>query len=581
LSLSPTAPEQPTRESPVLASRQPGFWARQRVRLLTQPVGEELRPYDRPPLPDPQWLGPVRRHLVLVMSALLGLAGGLLIVASAPVWPWAEPSWRLTVPGIPHPGTGTFSSVSFVVGLILMGLGWMGLIGRASRQRGSERRRLSLVVAVFALWSVPFLLGPPLLSNDVYSYVAQGELASRGLDPSSHGPVYLMKGPHVTAADPIWRNSPAPYGPVWIQASKAVVEASGHQGAPAVWGFRGVAVAGVVMTAIGVALIARSYRLSPAVAVAIGLANPLVLLHMIGGAHNDAFMVGLLSLGLAAFRYDKRYLAVVLVALATAVKLPAALAFVFIGWNWRPAGALIRQRAVSAGAALAAGGGLVAALTWLAGMGPGWLFALEGTNKITSTYSVTTKMGFVARDLVGLLGVDVSETLAVSAFRLLGLAVAGVIVMLLLIHSPRIGMVRAMALGMLVVIMLGPVVWPWYTPAGFALLAAVGLGRFRPTYLVIAFAVTFTVFPTSVEPVVRLSSSVEHVAVLAIVMVVLALAGGAQRSADWAHERRRQKLGLDLHDELDEIAGHEPPHPVEGSDDSRPVHHDRSVPALD
>jgi alpha-1,6-mannosyltransferase len=535
-----------------------------RARLLTPAEGPEIVPQERPPLPDPHWLGPVRRHVVLAMAALAGLIGGLSIVTTAPVWRMAAPSWRLTLPGVPHPGTPTFNTTAFVVGLILMGLGWMGLIGRASRQRGSERRRLALVGAVFALWTVPFLLGPILLSNDAYSYVAQGELASRGIDPSAHGPVYLMNGQLMWGADSIWRNSPAPYGPVWIQLSKAVVEVSGHDGTAAVWGFRGLAVAGVAMAAVGVALIARSYRLSPAVAVAIGLANPLVLLHLVGGAHNDSFMLGLLALGLAAFRYDRRFLAVVLVVLATAVKLPAVLALVLIGWNWRPIAGW-RQRVTSTAAVTAAGAGLVAVLTAIAGMGPGWLMALEGTNKVTSTYSVTTKLGFVSHDLLSMVGVSLDENLVISLFRFAGLLVAAGVVALLTIHSPRIGMVRAVGLGALAVIMLGPVVWPWYTPVGFALLAAVGLGRYRPAYLVLAFAVTFTVFPTSVEPVVRVGR-LEHVAMLALVVLVAFLAVGAQWFARWAHERRRRKLGLDLHDELDEVGAGpltgSPPQPI-------------------
>jgi hypothetical protein len=558
-SLATDLDQLPPGAAPARPSRRARFVAllgRVRTRLLTLPEGGELTPYEKPPLPDPQWLGPLRRHVVLVLSALSGLAGGLLIVVTAPVWRLAAPSWRLTLPGVPHPGSPAFNTTTFVIGLLLMGLGWMGLIGRASRQRGSERRRLALVAVVFGIWMVPFLLGPPLLSNDAYSYVAQGELASRGIDPSAHGPVYLMNGQLMYGADAIWRNSPAPYGPVWIQLSKAVVEVSGHEGAPAVWGFRGLAVVGVAMTAAGVALIARSYRLSPAVALAIGLANPLVLLHLVGGAHNDAFMVGLLALGLAAFRYDRRYLAVVLVALATAVKLPAALALLLIGWNWRPV-ADVRQRITTTAATFGAGAGVVGMLTVIAGMGPGWLFALEGTNKITSTYSVTTKLGFVFHDLLDVVGLSVDETVVVSVFRLAGLAVAGAIVVLLMIHSPRIGLVRAVGLGTLAVILLGPVVWPWYTPAGFALLAAVGLGRYRPAYLVIAFAVTFTVFPTSVEPVVRVGR-LEHLAVLGMVLLVLGLAGGAQWFGRRAHERRRRKLGLDLHDELDRSMGGEP-----------------------
>jgi hypothetical protein len=74
----------------------------------------------------------------------------------------------------------------------------------------------------------------------------------------------------------------------------------------------------VVMSAIGVASIARSCRQSPAVAVAVGIASPLVLLHLIGGSHNDALMMGFLTLGVAAFQRHRRYLGIALVILATA-----------------------------------------------------------------------------------------------------------------------------------------------------------------------------------------------------------------------------------------------------------------------
>ena len=243
-------------------------------------------------------MGPIRRNVVLIASALAGLLGSLAIVTTAPVWYLAPAgTWRLTIPGVPHGQTYTEGAVSFspwlagtifVIGVIVMTLAWIGLIGRAERQRGPERRRLIMVCAVVALWAAPLLLAPPLLSNDAYSYAAQGELASRGIDPSAHGPVYLLDGKFMIGADPVWRNSPAPYGPVWIGLSKAVVEATGHNAGDAVWGFRGLAVIGVVMAAAGIALIARSYKVSPAAAVALGIGNPLVLLHLVGGSHNDA-----------------------------------------------------------------------------------------------------------------------------------------------------------------------------------------------------------------------------------------------------------------------------------------------------
>src|SRR4029077_11236358 len=138
----------------------------------------------------PRAPAPLRRFDgITVLSAIAGLVGTLLIAASAPVWQYAAASWRLVVPGVPHPGSSFVNAAFFTAVLVLLGFGWVGIIGRAERMRGSVRRKWVTVIAVGVLWTVPVLLGPPLLSNDVYSYAAQGELASRGIDPTSCGPV--------------------------------------------------------------------------------------------------------------------------------------------------------------------------------------------------------------------------------------------------------------------------------------------------------------------------------------------------------------------------------------------------------
>src|SRR6478736_5539170 len=203
-----------------------------------------------------------------VLAALSGLLGGLIIAASAPVWRLAPESWRLTLPGVPHPGSTAESTIYFLVGLILLAVGWLGLIHRAGRV-GSTRKRLVMVALVIAVWAIPVSLGPPLLSNDVYSYAAQGEMASRGVDPTSCGPVCLGRGDFLTQVDGTWRTAPAPYGPVWIGLSKGVVEVTGHDPAAAVWAFRVMALIGVLLAAVGVVQIARCCGVSDTVAIAV------------------------------------------------------------------------------------------------------------------------------------------------------------------------------------------------------------------------------------------------------------------------------------------------------------------------
>ncbi len=551
--MSSTATDTPITPDDTASSgaRATSLRGRFRALLVVSDVGEEITPYVPPDLPDPHHMGPIRRNVVLIVSALAGFLGSLAIVTTAPVWYLAPAgTWRLTIPGVPHGMTYTEGEVSFspwlagtifVIGVIVMTLAWIGLIGRAERQRGRERRRLIMVCAVVALWAAPLLLAPPLLSNDAYSYAAQGELASRGIDPTAHGPVYLLDGKFMIGADPVWRNSPAPYGPVWVGLSEAVVEATGHNAADAVWGFRGLAVVGVVMAAAGLALIARSYKVSPAAAVALGIGNPLVLLHLVGGSHNDALMLGFLALGLAAFRRDKKILTVVLVALAVSVKLPAVIALVYIGWAWAGRDASLKQRLAWIGRAIGGAIGIIVALSLMIGVGPGWLIALQGTNTVTSTFSLTTKLGFVVSEGLHISGIGINENLVVALFRLIGLALAGAFALYLLVRTERYGVVRCVGLALVGVILLGPVVWPWYLPAGFAILAAAGLGRWRASYLVVSFAACLVVFPRSVNAVPSLLGW-QHLLGLCVVVLIGVAAYNAPKLAEWAYERRRARL---------------------------------------
>jgi hypothetical protein len=335
----------------------------------------------------------------------------------------------------------------------------------------------------------------------------------------------------------VGRTNPAPYGPVAVEVSETAVEVAGHDAAASVWVWRGIVFSGVVMTAVGIALIARAKGVSPAVAVAIGIANPLVLLHLIGGVHNDALMLGLLALGLAAHVRGRRGLGIALVAAATAVKLPAGIAFLYIGWTWSGDDVPVRRRVRDVVMVATGGLGVIAVLSLLVGTGPGWILALQNTGKVTDTFSGTTKLGYVLADGASAIGVPLGESTVVALFRLAGMAVTGVLALLLLFRSPRIGVVRAVGLVLVAYVFLGPVVWPWYLTAGLALLAAVGIGRYRPSYFVLVFAATLLVWPTSVEPVVSLNRY-QHLLGLGVVLLIAAATVAAQWLADWRHRRR-------------------------------------------
>jgi hypothetical protein len=433
-------------------------------------------------------------------------------------------------------------------------------VHRAGRD-GSTKKRLVMVGLVIALWAIPVSLGPPLLSNDVYSYAAQGEMASRGVDPSSIGPVGIAGGSLGGAgrndwtrmADPVWRAAPAPYGPVAVATSRAVVGVSGHDPATSIWVYRGVVILGVAMAAIGIGLIADKSRVNPAVALAIGLGNPIVILHLIGGVHNDALLFGLLALGLAAAQRDRKKTALALLAAATAVKLPAAVGLVYLGWTWPGELATFRKRMVTTAAVLGVAIAGIAVACMAVGLGPGWITALKSTGKVNDTYSPTTKIGFSISEILGAVGVHVDGALLAGGVRLLGVAATGVLALVMMLRSPRIGVVKATGVMLVAYVLLGPVIWPWYLPAGFALLAATGLGRYKPSYMVVVIAVSWAVWPTSVVSIQGLGGGYQHLRGLGVVLLVCALAWGAQRfSSRW--ERRLERA-------VDELPG--PPAPSE------------------
>ena len=73
---------------------------------------------------------------------------------------------------------------------------------------------------------------------------------------------------------------------------------------------------------------------TPAYVVTLAILNPITILHLVGGAHNDAIMLGLLVCGLAAARRGRPVAGLVLCALAAAIKVPAAVGVLYIGWGW-------------------------------------------------------------------------------------------------------------------------------------------------------------------------------------------------------------------------------------------------------
>jgi len=128
----------------------------------------------------------------------------------------------------------------------------------------------------------------------------------------------------------------------------------------------------------------------------------------------------------------------------------------------------------------------------------GWLGALKGTSKVLSTFAPSTMFGMFVTDLANVAGLDVNRTFVVSLFRAIALLGAALVALRLLMRSHDQGLERALGLTMVLAVLFGPVLWPWYCAIGFALLAVAGLERVRVALCVWSIAIALFVFPTSV-----------------------------------------------------------------------------------
>ncbi|MFJ2178621.1 polyprenol phosphomannose-dependent alpha 1,6 mannosyltransferase MptB [Streptomyces sp. NPDC087851] len=388
-------------------------------------------------------------------------------------------------------GRGALGLLCAYFGLVLLVAAWWWL-GRAVRSpRPPAPRELLTTLAV---WATPLLLGPPLFSRDVYSYLAQGAMVDARIDVYTHGPA-LLGGPLAAEVAPVWLHTPAPYGPVFLAVSAGAADLLPAPLAPtdvsaAVLGMRLVALLGVGLMALCLPPLADRCGVPRPAALWLGALNPLVLLHLVAGAHNDALMLGLLGAGLVValgpvpraappWAAGARPLcAALLVTLAALVKAPAALGLLAVAalWSAQLTGRLrvVRAAALTCAAALAT----TVLVTAVTGTGYGWLATLA-TPVSPDNWSLTSALGRLSGALLDAAGTGLGE-LAVPAWRWCGLAATAVAVAALWLRRARPGPVYALALSLLAVFALGPAFRPWYALWGLFLIAAAAPdGRIR------------------------------------------------------------------------------------------------------
>lgn len=405
-----------------------------------------------------------QRRSIAAASAALALA--LLSV------PLAAPGLRL-VPGAEagDPGwlTGLYgggfalSTDAYEAFLLAAVLAWALLLALP----GALGRRV--VVGLAGALIVLFALAPPLLSLDVFSYISYARLgAEHGLNPYTHAPEAIPTDPAAMRVQD-FSDSVSVYGPLFTLLSYPL----GMLGVPAaMWSLKAIAALSLAGIAAVCARLARLRGVDPVAAVTFVALNPLMLVHVVGGAHNDGLMVLLAMLGVVAALTARPALAGIGLVTAIAIKAAAALYVPFA-----LAGARGGERSRLLGGLLAAG--VAVAAVGLAVFGTDVLEALGvagGNQGTVSHWSVPATLSRLS-------GIDVDALRA-----LLALAYAAAVVSLLVWVVRGADWVRAAGWAAFGLLVASAYMAPWYL---VWLLPVAAVSRDRALQV---GAVAFTVF---------------------------------------------------------------------------------------
>jgi alpha-1,6-mannosyltransferase len=415
--------------------------------------------------------------------ALLGALGALLIAAGGlgagstqlhdPLLESLHLSWLRFGHGL------VLSSVLLWVGVALMLIAWLWLGRRVIDRTATEYT----MVATTGFWLAPLLLSVPVFSRDTYSYLAQGALLRDGFDPYLIGPV---DNPNslLDNVSPIWTTTTAPYGPAFILVAKFVTKLVGNDVVAGTMLLRLCMLPGLALLIWAAPRVARHVGANGAAALWICVLNPLVIIHLMGGVHNEMLMVGLMMAGIASTFARHHVWGVGLIAVAVAVKATAGLALPFMVWVWmrhlrdRRGYPPVKAFAVATAASALIFAAIFAVLSWLAGVGLGWLTALAGSVKIINWLTVPTATANLI-NVFGSLLVPVNFYAVLDVTRIIGIAIIAISLPLLwwrFRHTDREALI-GIALAMGVVVLFVPAALPWYYSWPLAVVAALAQSR--------------------------------------------------------------------------------------------------------
>jgi alpha-1,6-mannosyltransferase len=481
------------------------------------------------PLNDAELIA-LRRTRLFGATGTVLMAIGALGVGARPVV--QDPTFGVRLLNLPS-RIQTVSLTMTTTGAVMMALAWL-MLGRFAL--GDRRMSRSQLDRTLLLWVLPLLFAPPMYSRDVYSYLAQSEISMNGLNPYKVGPATGLGLDHVfTLSVPnMWRETPAPYGPLFLWIGKGISALTGENIVAAVLCHRLVVLLGVGLIVWAVPRLARRCGVAEVSALWLGAANPLLIMHLVAGIHNEAVMLGLMLAGtefalrgifalpatsdigaarpatsdigaarpatsdIGAARPAWRPMAllllgVVLITLSSQVKLPSLLALGFVATALaRRWGGTVKAFLLASGSLTAVSAVVMALIGWSSGLGFGWIFTLGTANVVRSWMSLPTLLALGTGQVGILLGLGDHTTAVLGLTRAMGVFILAILVTWLLIAvlRGRLHPVGGLGVALGITVLLFPVVQPWYV-----LWAVIPLSAWatRPAFRSTAIAVTLVV----------------------------------------------------------------------------------------
>ncbi|MDT5390927.1 MAG: alpha,6-mannosyltransferase [Mycobacterium sp.] len=431
----------------------------------------------------------LRRTRVFGATGTVLMAIGALGAGARPVV--QDPTFGVRLLNLPS-RIQTVSLTMTTTGAVMMALAWL-MLGRFAL--GSRRMSRSQLDRTLMLWALPLLIAPPMYSKDVYSYLAQSQIARIGLDPYKVGPATGLGLDHVfTLSVPsLWRETPAPYGPLFLWLGSGISRLSGDNIVAAVLLHRLLVIIGVGLIVWATPRLARRCGVAEVSALWLGPCNPLLFMHLVAGIHNEALMLGLMLAGtefaLRGVESTERLLprplhtphdpddwaqwqplimlilGTVLIAMSSQIKLPSLLAVGFVAMalacRW---GGTFKAFVLASGALTAISVAVTVVVGWASGLGFGWIFTLGTANVVRSWMSPPTLVALGTGQVGILLGLGDHTTAVLNLTRAIGVMIIAILVTWLLfaVLRGRLHPVGGLGVALGATVLLFPVVQPWY-----------------------------------------------------------------------------------------------------------------------